>query len=108
MKEKPLHVIDCPLCRIFSHGEVKTKLYWPNNPTDIPNSEFVIVDCETCKSPMVVVRDHVEDILSEQWGRILFKCRKIFGANMKLRCKPKKIFYHYHCHLENRKDLLNK
>ena len=99
MKDKPLWIVSCPLCRVFSHGEIKTKLYWPENPEDIRNSEFIIVDCMTCKIPMVIYRDHVSSILNEPWGRILYRCKKIFGEDVKLRCKAKSIKDHFHCHI---------
>lgn len=99
MKDKPLRVVSCPLCRIFSHSEVRTKLYWPETIEKVPDAEFAIVDCETCKVPMVIISDHVVDITRECWGRILYRCRKLFGINMKLRTHMRKIRDHQHYHL---------
>jgi len=101
-KDKILHVKDCPLCEIFINNEPKTRLYWPENKEDIKNSEFIIVDCLTCKIPMVVYREHVTTITKEAWGRILYRSRRLFGGGISLRCKPRKIFDHYHCHILNR------
>ena len=100
-QDKKLLVRGCPLCDIFLDSKPKTKLYWPEKIEDINNSEFIIVDCLTCKIPMVVYRDHVTTITKEAWGRILYRTRKMFGGGISLRCKPRKIFDHYHCHVTN-------
>lgn len=100
--DEPLHIIDCPLCRIFSHGEVKTKLYWPETKEEVAGSEFVIVDCSDCHVPLIVLGEHIEDITRECWGRILYRCRLIFGSNMRLRLHRRKIQDHWHAHLINK------
>jgi len=83
---KYIRVKDCPLCEIFTNKHIITKLYWPENIEDIPRSEFVIVDCKTCKIPMVVYGEHVTSITKEAWGRILYVCkRKLFGGGITLR-----------------------
>ena len=96
---QPLRIVDCPLCRIFSHKEVITKLYWPERVEDIPDSEFVIVDCKSCKVPLIVLGEHLTDINRECWGRILYMTKKIFGKWVTLRLKTKTIRDHWHCHV---------
>ena len=98
---KPLRVVDCPLCRIFSHKELKTKLYWPEKIEDIETTEFAIVNCQTCGVPMIVLGEHVTTITRECWGRILYRCRRIFGGGITLRKKRLQIFDHWHCHIYN-------
>ena len=90
----------CPLCDIFLNPKenIKTKLHYQDN-SKISESDFVILDCRSCKIPMVVVRDHVEEIQKELWGRILRECRYQFGYSSRLRCAPRTIKDHYHCHL---------
>lgn len=99
--DKSIRVTNCPLCNIFITKETKTKLYWPESIEEIPESEFIIVDCLTCKIPMVIYSEHITTITKEAWGRILYRCRKIFGGGITLKCKPRKIFDHHHCHIVN-------
>ena len=93
-------IIGCPLCNIFLDPEknIHTKLYHPNIESVIYN-DFIILDCDSCKIPMVVVRDHVTDISSDLWGRILYRCRKLFGENVRLRTTPRTITDHVHYHV---------
>lgn len=94
-------IYGCPLCDIFIDPEehIKTKVYYIDGET-IETSDFIILDCITCKSPMVVVRDHTEAIAKELWGRILYTSRKTFNnSDIKLRCVPNTIKDHYHCHV---------
>jgi len=97
--EKPLWVTSCPYCRIFSNLEVNDRLIWPRTKEEIKNSEFVIVKCETYDIPLVIYRDHVSSVSSEPWGRILFRCRDLFGNNIKLKLKPRKIIDHFSCYV---------
>lgn len=101
MRDEPLRVSSCELCRIFTNKEIPTKLYWPENIEDLKESEFAIVECKTCNIPMVVYGEHVETITREAWGRILYRSKKIFGGNITLRTKPRRIFDHFHCHIIN-------
>lgn len=99
--EEALLISGCPLCDIYLTKKIITKLYWPDRADQIPNSEFIIVECKTCKVPMIIYRDHVTTITREAWGRMLFRCKKIFGSGITLRSRPRKIFDHFHCHIEN-------
>ena len=100
-KDKPLLVSSCPLCGIFLNPEenVKTKLYWPKSIEEIPESEFVILDCKTCKVPLVVYRNHVTEIAKDAWGRVLHRCRELFGNSMRLRTHMRTYRDHIHFHL---------
>ena len=98
-KDKPLWVISCPLCRIFSHDEVVTKLYYPEKKEEIKNSDFVIVDCKTCKVPMVIFKNHVTAIDKVSWGKLLYLCRNLFGKGTRLKNRPRTIKDHFHCHI---------
>jgi len=101
MKDSRLLVKGCPLCSIFTEKNIYTKLYWPNNIEEVPESEFVILDCDTCKIPMVVYGDHVMSLTKESWGRILYRCRKLFGSGITLRKSQRKILDHLHFHVYN-------
>jgi len=91
----------CELCSIFlePNSNIKTKLYYKESE-DIKESEFVILECNTCKTPMVVVRDHVNDISKETWGHILAVVRKEFGRSTRLRLERRTIKDHWHAHIE--------
>ena len=93
-------IVGCPLCEIFLDPEnnIHTKLYHPRLE-EVKYNDFIIIECESCKIPMVVVRDHVTDISTELWGRILYRCRKLFSENMRLRTTQRKIRDHVHYHV---------
>lgn len=101
MKDEPLWVKGCPLCEIFLNpvDNIHTKLHYPENISDIKDSEFVILNCDTCKLPMVIHKDHVTSITRESWGRLLYICKKTFGSRIKIRNSPKIISDHFHCHI---------
>jgi len=99
MIDEALWVESCPLCRIFSHGELKTKLYWPENKKDIKSSEFIIIECPEKHIPMIVYRDHVFTVLSQSWGKMLYRAKKIFGSSIKVNIKMKRIKDHWHAYI---------
>ena len=94
-------VSSCDFCKIFLNKEVTTRLYWPETVEDIPKEEFVIVDCKDCKTPILVISEHLTDITREQWGRILYRCRKIFGSGVTLKKHNLKIRDHLSYHIYN-------
>ena len=94
-----LHVDSCPLCEIFTKNKITTKLYYPEQDKINETDDFVIIGCKYCKTPIVVVTDHITDIGKEQWGRILYRCKKIFGNGIRLQTRRKIIRDHYHCHI---------
>lgn len=87
---------NCPLCELFLNPEknINTHLYHPEMENVIYN-DFAILDCEPQEIPFVTIRDHVEEISSELWGRILFRCNKIFGSNMRLKIDNNNIEDHW-------------
>ena len=94
-------IYGCPLCEIFIHPEesICTRIFYTDSE-NVTESDFIILDCKTCKVPMVVVRDHTEQISKELWGRILYSSRKTFNnPKIKLRCTPRTIKDHFHCHI---------
>ena len=94
-----LQVKGCPLCEIFTKKNVITKLYWPETIEEVPDAEFVIVNCKTCRIPMLVWNEHITSVTREGWGRILYRCRKIFGGNVTLKQHNRQIRDHLHYHL---------
>jgi len=98
--ENKLRVISCPLCLIFEKHQVKTKLHYPDKPEDIPKCDFVIVDCLSCRTPMVVWGEHVTSISKDQWGRLLYVCRKKFGNGIVLKQHNRVVKDHLHYHIE--------
>jgi len=99
MADKGLHVDNCPLCMIFTKMDIKTRLYYPDKDKIQEEDDFVIVECLSCKEPMVVVSDHTTEIGREQWGRILYRCKQIFGDGIRLRTKRRTIRDHWHAHV---------
>jgi hypothetical protein len=105
MNKETFRVNGCDLCKIFNELDIHTKLYYPDKNKILEFDDFVILDCETCKVPMVVVSDHVTEIGKEQWGRILYRCKLLFGDSVKLRTKTRKIKDHWHAHLYSYKNV---
>ena len=97
MNDAPLWIKGCKLCEIFKDYKGQ-ELFWPENPKDIKNSEFIITRCPHCGEIIVIYKDHINTILSETWGRILYRCKKIFGNDIKLhiysRCEREHLNYH--------------
>jgi len=96
---KSVQVPGCPLCDMFIKLNIKTKLYYPEKDKIQDQDDFVIVECQTCHVPMVVVSDHTTEIGREQWGRILYRCRELFGNGIKLRTHRRYIKDHWHAHI---------
>jgi len=98
-RDKPLRVNGCPLCEIFTKDRVITKLYYPEHDKIVEENDFVIVDCYSCKTPMVVTSNHTDEIGKEQWGRILYRCKQLFGGTVRLRLHRRSIKDHWHAHV---------
>ena len=98
-------VSGCPLCDIFlnPYKYIKTKLYYPDDISKVSSSDFIIIDCKTCKIPMIVIRDHVDSVSKNLWNKILYVTKKQFGYSTHLRCKPRQIKDHFHCHINIKK-----
>ena len=93
-----LRICDCPLCLVFLNPEenIKTKLYWPETIEEVSDAEFVIIDNEECNAGMIILGEHITDITRECWGRILYRARHVFGANVRLRIQKHEISDHWH------------
>ena len=96
---KKLRITNCPLCSIFDNKEIITKLHYPESVDNLEDEEFVIVDCKSCKVPMVVYGEHVMSVTREAWGRVLYRCRKVFGKNVKLKAHMRTCRDHIHWHI---------
>ena len=86
----------CPLCRLFTKKDYKSHVYYIDK-----NNEYIIVECLTCKTPMIVLGEHLTSTSKELWGRILYTCRKLFGNSVRIRLKQRTIKDHWHGHIEN-------
>ena len=98
--EEPLWVISCPLCEAFKNKKITTKLYWPEDISLIHKCEFIIMDSPCDKNPIVVFRDHTDSILDENWGNMLYRCRKIFGDSIRLKLNAKIAKDHFYCDIK--------
>jgi len=84
----------CPLCRLWHDREIKTPFHYEDEL-------IIIVDCTTCKVPMVVIKRHDIQVTPTESARIEEVVnRKWPGAT--LRCAPRRIKDHYHCHIITR------
>ena len=99
MKDEPLRVLSCEFCQIFMKNELKTKLYWPEDINDINKSKFIIIDGSICGTPMVIIDDHIDTISKELWGKILYRCKRIFGDDTILKIKPNRMLDHFHAQI---------
>lgn len=83
------YTASCPLCRLWKDREVRTHL-WHENDT------FVVVECETCNIPMIVLKSHQETISHYLHADAEQIMQQLFG-NGELRY-PRKILMHWHRH----------
>lgn len=94
----------CPLCDLFSKKrEINTKLYYPKYSQINEDTEFIILDSFIygTKGPIIVVGDHVENVGRETWGRILYRCRKMFGSGIELKFKQRRIPDHWYAQINS-------
>jgi hypothetical protein len=98
--EEPLWVISCPLCEIFKNKNITTKLYWPESIDLIQKSAFIIIDSPLGKNPIIILNDHIGEVLGETWGMMLYRCRKIFGESVRLNWNNKICKDHFYCDIK--------
>lgn len=85
------YVPSCALCRLWHDREITTTFYYEDDLV-------LIVDCEKCRVPMVVVKRHDVDATLAERQRINQIVHKRWpGA--KLRCEPQAVKDHFHCHV---------
>ena len=82
---------DCPLCKL-AEGDIKTKLYYQND-------DYIIVDCLTCKTPMLVAKRHDYTPSPGERGRLLELCKKLFGDKASFRGYMRSLPQHWHEHI---------
>ena len=78
----------CELCNL----ERKTTWhYW--------NDIFIICDCETCKIPMIITKEHVNypEGINESYVHGLVK--GVFKRKFRFRKEQRKVFDHWHWHI---------
>ena len=92
---KSIHVNGCPLCDLFVNSNIKTKLYYPKQSEIETEDDFIIIHSKELKSPVVIITDHTTDIGSEQWGRVLYRCRELFGKGITLHLKRRIVKDHW-------------
>ena len=93
VEEHILNVFDmssngCELCNL----KQITKWWYEDD-------KWVICDCKTCKRPMIVYKQHTMFIPLLDWVNILSKVYEIFGNDIILRFKQRKIKNHFHIHI---------
>lgn len=92
-----LHVSNCPFCDIFEKGKVPFELYYPEYDKIKQLDDFVIVKFR--KKHIVISTDHIDSIGKEQWGRMLYKCREIYGQSTKLKILNYPVQDHWHAEI---------
>jgi len=81
--------VSCELCNL----EKKTKWYYEDD-------RFIICDCLTCGTPMVVWKEHTLDCTAEERGKITEVCKRLFGERfLAFRVTMRKIPNHLHWHI---------
>lgn len=96
--EDRLRICDCPYCLLFKELPEGTVLHYPKDKKDIDKVDFIIIECSECKFPIVIYGEHVTEITREAYGRILFRCKLLFGTDVMLKEKHKKIPDHWMTH----------
>lgn len=81
----------CELCEL-ANGNIITTLYYQCD-------DYLIVDCSTCKVPMVVIVEHTMHPSQSLLYRMRQKARELFGENTEFRGYTQKIHGHWHDHI---------
>ena len=99
MKTEKLLVKNCPYCELIKSLSENTKLYYPNRREEVSDSDFIIVDCEECNVPIVIYGEHITELTKETYGRILHRCKMLFGNTIKIGNKHRVVQDHWclHC-----------
>jgi len=77
----------CDLCKL---SEISSWYY--------QDDSWVIIECITCKMPMIVYRQHTMEVSLDEVKRILIQAKLKFD-NVKIRFNQRKILDHFHIHL---------
>lgn len=96
--DNKLRVCDCHLCNLFKQLPENTKLYYPQRKEDIHTAEFIIVECGECGKPLIVYGEHITELTKEAYGRILYRCKLLFGHTIKIGNKHKVCGDHWVLH----------
>jgi hypothetical protein len=95
MTDKPLLVEGCDYCKFFTHPKsIKTKLFYPKLSEINKDTEFIII--RNGNHPMIIYKNHVTSLSKEQWGRVLYRSRKLFGGGVRLKLNYTSISDHWH------------
>lgn len=97
--EIKLRVTHCPYCDYFKGIPDGMVLYYPKDKKDIEQSEFIIIECKDCKKPVVIYGEHITELTKEAYGRILYRCKLLFGSTIKIGNKHRVLEDHWvlHC-----------
>ncbi len=89
---KCAYSFDCPLCRIYEERHIPTVLYYEDE-------HIIVVDCITCRVPMVVLKEHKATLSLEALESIAvqFDWGKRF-TNKRLRTQMRQVPEHWHGH----------
>jgi len=79
----------CPLCRLVK-GDIKTRKYYSD-------STCIVVDCLTCRIPMVVVNHHGQ--ATEEEERLMVNAIDYLFNYNSIRYVPRQIADHEHWHV---------
>jgi len=82
----------CPLCKLTYGNEIKTKVYYIN-------SNVMIVDCLSCKTPMLVIKKHGYVPSPGERAELIKLCEKVFGKEVRFRGWMAKYTQHFHEHI---------
>lgn len=99
METDKLRVIHCSYCDCFKELPEGTVLHYPRDKSEISKVEFVIIECVDCKKPVVIYGEHITELSKEAYGRILYKCKSLFGTTIKIGNKHKILSDHWCLHV---------
>lgn len=82
----------CELCRLYEEREIRTSLYYEDDVV-------IVVDCESCLEPMMVLKRHVAKPGKEEVQYMETVLREEFGEDVEFRGEMRSIPNHYHEHI---------
>lgn len=88
-------ISDCELCELVFTRNIYTKLHYEDET-------FLIVDCNTCFTPMVVLKNHRKSFKGKERLIIVKILLQLFGPTGFIDWKQRNIPDHAHCHLRKK------
>ena len=90
------------MCELCDPIERKTKWYWPLDEEYLDKTNWRILDCDKCKVPMIVYKEHDKLPTMDELMFVLLQAYSL-GITGRIRMEQSKIKDHFHFHVMSEK-----